>query len=151
MKFVGSVGMLLLIVWMASCTSEQDLIKSEFRGIQWGAAPDAKRFSRTNPLYGDTLIVAERDSEVLVYHDVDLDEITYSFMNHRFFKAELTFAGIEKYWTMKQALENVYGTVFSENPNMNVAIWKIGDIVLKLNYYKMPQKGTLVITHMKYQ
>jgi hypothetical protein len=139
LSFIG----FLLIGCPTSPPQDTDL-KSGFRRIAWKSAlADIEGMTSVRE-YGGRFVWATRDSEQLSIGNVPVDAIEYKFIDNAFSAVEIQFSGSATFKDLIRELESAWGPADLDNRQTNELVWRLEGVAAKLNYYRMPDSGTLV-------
>lgn len=138
----------LLILWVvvaSGCaTTHPDIIPEKgFRDMSWGT-PMAEIGGMTIlERGGGRWKCGIRDSEQLNIGGVDVESITYIFIDHAFAGIDVTFGGQAAFGHLIRKLEKTLGQPTVVNKNMKMVAWKQDATTVLLRYYTRQNYGTL--------
>jgi hypothetical protein len=139
LSFIGCV----LIGCPASPPPDTDL-KSGFRGIAWKSTLEDIEGMTVVKELGGRFVWATRDPEHRKIGSVPVDAIEYKFIANAFSAVEIRFSGSAAFKGLVRELESAWGVADLDNRQTNELVWRLEGVAAKLNYYRMPDAGTLI-------
>ena len=138
------------LIGCATSTPPDTNLKSGFRGIAWGTAlTDAENMAVTKKELDESFVWAMREQDPQKIGDVPVDAIEYVFYNGFFDEVNVRFSGAKTFKALIRELEAAWGPANIEKLEINALLWKVDGMVVRLNFYRMPNSGTLNIMRKK--
>jgi hypothetical protein len=135
-----------IFLFLFGCSPVDTDLKSGFRGIAWKSAIEDTEGMTVIEGDGGRFVWFARDSEELTFSSLPVDAIKYEFIDNAFSRVEIQYSGYPTFSEMIKLLETTWGPADFEKRQNNQLIWKVDDVLAKLNYYRMPDSGTLKFT-----
>jgi hypothetical protein len=143
----------ILLVFLAAvisgCASTpSDIVMQKgFRDITWGMPMDD--LANLTPLEkgGGRWTWAFRDPERLTIGSVDVDSISYIFIDNAFAGIDAGYSGIDRFSQLIRELEKTIGPPTLVNKKMNMLAWKKDQATVMLRFYRMQNNGSLKYTN----
>jgi hypothetical protein len=126
-------------------TTARDVVPEKgFRDITWQAPlDDFPELVPVTPQYGGRWKRFTREPETLTIGDIEVDTITYMFIDDGFAGINATFSGIDRFNRLMTEIGNRMGRPSVVNKRMNMVAWeKEGSSVL-LRFYRKQNLGEL--------
>jgi hypothetical protein len=143
------VIMILMVALTYSCaTTHPDIIPQKgFRSTSWGT-PIAD-IAYLIPLENNKgrWDKFARDPEKFKIGGVDVDSITYIFIDDAFAGIDAGYSGVERFSQLIRELEKAIGPPTIVNKKMNMLAWKKDQATVMLRFYRMQNNGSLKYTN----
>lgn len=142
----------LLLLFAAAafgCAAARSGIAPEkgFRDIAWGTPIDGVSGLTLLEKGGGNWKWGKRPAEQLRIGDVEVDAITYIFIDRLFAGVDVDYSGLAAFRRLIEEMEKALGPPPIVSKQLNMRTWKQGDTTIMLRYYRFQDAGTLKVMH----
>jgi hypothetical protein len=148
-QWLQGIMIALFAAAVFGCAATRSDIAPEkgFRDIKWGTPIEAVPGLKVLDKGGGSWKWGKRSEEALRIGDVEVDAITYIFIDGAFAGVDVDFSGHAAFYRLIEGRGKALGASQSVNKRLNMRAWKQDNTSIMIRYYRFQDAGTLKAMH----